>query len=432
MTRRGRRQLGAGGRVHRRDHAPLRPRRPLGLPGAARRRPLLRDERAAARTPLRLGRPADQPARRHRSRCPSWPPPAGSSTSRPTRSSCSSSCTTGVQETLDFLEPHCAFFTFAENWGKPGLRAAASATASRFLPTRQPVVLDLWPDRSPQPADRLHDDRQLAPGLARRHLRGRALHLEQAPRVPQVPRPAASAPAQAFELALSSCEQLGTRDAAAARLAGPRRARGLARDRSLPRLHRRLARRVHGRQGPERAPAHRLVQRPQRHLPRLRPPGDHPGHRLRQRPADAARACSPSTRSDEAAGGGRGDRRRLRAPRPRRARDRPRVLQPRGGAAAAARRPRRALGAARGARRRVHRSSRPRSPLEPVSRRPTVLPRATVEAAQRQPTVAPSRGRRRCGAGSASIVVVTYDNLPFTRLCLESVLANTEARSSSS
>ncbi len=45
---RGRRQLGAGGRVHRRDHAPLRPRRPLGLPRAARRRPLLRDERAPA------------------------------------------------------------------------------------------------------------------------------------------------------------------------------------------------------------------------------------------------------------------------------------------------------------------------------------------------------------------------------------------------
>ncbi len=30
----------------------------------------------------------------------------------------------GVQETLDFLEPHCAFFTFAENWGKPDCRAA--------------------------------------------------------------------------------------------------------------------------------------------------------------------------------------------------------------------------------------------------------------------------------------------------------------------
>ena len=25
----------------------------------------------------------------------------------------------GVQATLDFLEPHCAFFTFAENYGNP-------------------------------------------------------------------------------------------------------------------------------------------------------------------------------------------------------------------------------------------------------------------------------------------------------------------------
>ena len=82
-----------------------------------------------------------------------------------------------------------------------------------------------------------------------------------------------------------------------ARLAGARRARGLARDRPLPRLHRRLARRVHRRQGPERAPAHRLVQRPQRHLPRLRATGGHPGHRLRRRPADRRGPASPSTRS---------------------------------------------------------------------------------------------------------------------------------------
>ena len=46
MSRRGRRQLGARRRVHRGDHAPLRPRRPLGVPRAARRRALLRHERA--------------------------------------------------------------------------------------------------------------------------------------------------------------------------------------------------------------------------------------------------------------------------------------------------------------------------------------------------------------------------------------------------
>ncbi len=58
----------------------------------------------------------------------------------------------GLQETLDFLEPHCAFFTFAENWGKPDCGLPAQ-DRYRFLPTRQPVVMDFWPDRSTQPAD---------------------------------------------------------------------------------------------------------------------------------------------------------------------------------------------------------------------------------------------------------------------------------------
>jgi GT2 family glycosyltransferase len=58
----------------------------------------------------------------------------------------------GVQETIDFLEPHCAFFTFAENWSNPDC-GLPRQDRYRFLPTRQPVLLDLWPDRSPQPAD---------------------------------------------------------------------------------------------------------------------------------------------------------------------------------------------------------------------------------------------------------------------------------------
>ncbi|MGB7686705.1 MAG: hypothetical protein WBL45_13090, partial [Solirubrobacterales bacterium] len=58
----------------------------------------------------------------------------------------------GLQETLDFLEPHCAFFTFAENWGNPDCGLPVQDRL-HFQPTRQPVVMDLWPDRSPQPAD---------------------------------------------------------------------------------------------------------------------------------------------------------------------------------------------------------------------------------------------------------------------------------------
>ena len=58
----------------------------------------------------------------------------------------------GLQETIDFLEPHAAFFTFAENWSNPDCGLPATERFE-FVPTRQPVVMDLWPDRSPQPAD---------------------------------------------------------------------------------------------------------------------------------------------------------------------------------------------------------------------------------------------------------------------------------------
>jgi hypothetical protein len=50
-----------------------------------------------------------------------------------------------VQETVDFLKPHVAFFTFGENYGRPGCRLPVDERF-RFLPTRQPVVLDLWSD----------------------------------------------------------------------------------------------------------------------------------------------------------------------------------------------------------------------------------------------------------------------------------------------
>jgi hypothetical protein len=48
-----------------------------------------------------------------------------------------------VQETIDFLAPHVAFFTFGENYGRPGCRLPVDGRF-HFKPTRQPVVLDLW------------------------------------------------------------------------------------------------------------------------------------------------------------------------------------------------------------------------------------------------------------------------------------------------
>jgi GT2 family glycosyltransferase len=47
------------------------------------------------------------------------------------------------EEAIAFLEPHCAFFTFAENYGRVTCRLPVSDRFA-FKPTRQPVVLDFW------------------------------------------------------------------------------------------------------------------------------------------------------------------------------------------------------------------------------------------------------------------------------------------------
>jgi GT2 family glycosyltransferase len=74
--------------------------------------------------------------------------------------------------------------------------------------------------------------------------------------------------------------------------------------------------------------------------------------------------------------------------------------------------------------------------LEPISRRPTVLPEATVRAvhdlpagvgwAIGAPTPGPFDPSARDSYPCVSIVVITRDNLVFSKLCLESVLANTD------
>jgi GT2 family glycosyltransferase len=52
----------------------------------------------------------------------------------------------GVQATLDFLEPHCAFFSYGENYGNPD---CGLPFQDRFPlhPTRQPVIMDFWRGR---------------------------------------------------------------------------------------------------------------------------------------------------------------------------------------------------------------------------------------------------------------------------------------------
>jgi hypothetical protein len=58
----------------------------------------------------------------------------------------------GAEHTVHFLEPHCAFFTFGENYGRPDCRLPVSRQFD-FRPTRQPVVLDFWDHLPPAPAD---------------------------------------------------------------------------------------------------------------------------------------------------------------------------------------------------------------------------------------------------------------------------------------
>jgi GT2 family glycosyltransferase len=68
--------------------------------------------------------------------------------------------------------------------------------------------------------------------------------------------------------------------------------------------------------------------------------------------------------------------------------------------------------------------------LTPISRRPLKLAADTIRAVLEKPVpMAPKRSIERPFQGSfrhTSIIIVTYNNLIFTRLCLESVLANTE------
>jgi GT2 family glycosyltransferase len=62
--------------------------------------------------------------------------------------------------------------------------------------------------------------------------------------------------------------------------------------------------------------------------------------------------------------------------------------------------------------------------LSPSSRWPTTLPEKTLRAVEESPPLEP----RTVWKPRFSIVVVTFDNLAFTRLCLETVLANTKRR----
>ena len=201
-------------------------------------------------------------------------------------------------ETLRFLEPHCAFFTFGENIGNPDC-PLPTPDRFNFQPTRQPVVLDLWRDVAAGAGSAFttignwrQDWRDVrfegeTYTWSKHHEFLRFLDL------PARSGPGARARAVQHRRRMTASCSRARAGASATRSSSPRTSTPTA-------ATSRLAGRVHRRQGPERAPSDRLVQRPERHLPRRRPAGGHPGHGLRQRCFRPARGCSRSTSIDDA------------------------------------------------------------------------------------------------------------------------------------
>jgi GT2 family glycosyltransferase len=326
----------------------------------------------------------------------------------------------GLQETLDFLEPHCAFFTFAENWGKPDC-GLPHEDRFRFVPTRQPVVMDLWPDRSRQPADlftTIGNWRQDWRDVTFKGERYTWSKHHEFLRHLDLPKRSG----RRFELALSSCEPAdrelliengwGVRD-------GLEVSRGIDRYRDYVGASRgeftvAKDQNVRLRTGwfSDRSATYLASGRPvvtqDTGFGGALPTGE--GLFAFDSPDAAVEALAA-----------------IDAEYPRHARAARDLAREHFGheAVLGAMLEQLGLGPARRAR-----PLRPATvfpaemELTPVSRRPTALPRPTVEAARRY-AVAVHEDAPAMGPESASIVVVTHDGLTFTRLCLETVLANT-------
>lgn len=327
----------------------------------------------------------------------------------------------GLKETIDFLEPHCAFFTFAENWANPDCRLPRSDRFN-FRPTRQPVLLELWPDRSTSPANLFTTIGNWRQAWRDVTFEGQTYtwskHQEF---LRYLDLPARSG--QPFELALSSCEPA---DREMLEEHGWRVREGLEVSTSIDRYRDYVGdsrgeftvakeQNVALRTGwfSDRSATYLASGRPvvtqETGFSNVLPSGEglFGFDSLEQacaaveaiggdyaRHASAARRLAQEHFSHEV------------------------VLRPM----------LEALGVppVQSPRRLPPTVFPAEMPLEPVSRRPTVLPRATIEAAQGNPLPTLAEAPP-LGEGSASIVVVTHDNLIFTRLCLESVLANTAA-----
>jgi GT2 family glycosyltransferase len=327
----------------------------------------------------------------------------------------------GLQETLDFLEPHCAFFTFAENWGNPDC-GLPHQDRFRFLATRQPVVMDLWPDRSSQPGEHfttIGNWRQDWRDVTYKGERYTWSKHHEFLKYLDLPRQTGAA----FELALSSCgapERLmllergwSVRDALEvsrgidsyrAYIGASRGEFTVAKDQNV-----RLRTGWFSDRSATYLASGRPVLTQNTGFGCALPTGD--GLFAFESP-DAAVEAIAAIDADYS--------HHARAARElaREHFNHQTVL----GAMLEA------LGVSR-IRRQPQRliSAFPlEMDLNPVSRRPTTLSRSTIEAAQHQP-LSVHEDAPVLEAGSASIVVITHNGLTFSRLCLESVLSNTAA-----
>jgi GT2 family glycosyltransferase len=326
----------------------------------------------------------------------------------------------GLQETLDFLEPHCAFFSFAENWGNSDC-GLPRQERFQFVPTRQPVVIDLWPDRSAQPADlftTIGNWRQEWRDVTFEGERYTWSKHHEFLKYLDLPRRSG----HGFELALSSCDAK-EREMLVDR--GWRVRDGLEISDGVDRYRDYIGssrgeftvakdQNVRLRTGwfSDRSATYLACGRPvvtqDTGFGAALPTGaglfafDSPDAASKaveaidadySRHAAAARELAREHFNHEAVLGS--------------------MLQELG------------LGPAKRPGRQRPASVFPlEMELEPVCRRPTTLPRATIEAAQGN-AASIYEDAPELGPASASIVVVTYDGLTFNRLCLESVLANT-------
>jgi len=325
----------------------------------------------------------------------------------------------GLQETVDFLEPHSAFFTFAESWGRPDCGLPLQERYG-FRPTRQPVVVDFWPDRSPEPADlytTIGNWRQEWRDVTFKGERYTWSKHHEFLKYLELP----GRTGLGFELALSSSEpedrkqlaEHGWRvrdgleismgiDPYRAYIGGSRGEFTVAKDQNV-----RLRTGWFSDRSATYLASGRPVVTQDTGFGSALPTGEglfafdsleSAAAAMEEIEADYSRHAAAARRlaqehfSHEVVLGAMLEELGLSPQRPRP--PRPQTTFP------------------------------PDLDLEPVSRRPTTLSRETIEAVRGLP-VSQHEGAPAMGPGSASIVVVTYNGLVFNRLCLESVLAHT-------